>query len=114
MTQGDLLIFSIQVSMATGTLNIPTDYGYPVKLIRENDDSLSNMVMQSLCLWVTEHVEFQVDKSTYESRSLLLYCIHPFNITDSVYTERYMGLPVASDNLKNYEVRHYLISFHIV
>ncbi|EMP38722.1 Dipeptidyl peptidase 4 [Chelonia mydas] len=55
---------SIQVSMATAALNIPNDYGYPVKLIRENGDSFQN---------------------------------------DSVYTERYMGLPVASDNLKNYE-----------
>ncbi|NXV25960.1 DPP4 peptidase, partial [Rissa tridactyla] len=29
-------------------------------------------------------------------------CLFVFLITDSIYTERYMGLPIASDNLNNY------------
>lgn len=28
-----------------------------------------------------------------------------FNITASIYTERFMGLPVESDNLEHYKVR---------
>lgn len=28
-----------------------------------------------------------------------------FLISDSIYTERYMGLPTPNDNLKNYNVR---------
>lgn len=34
-----------------------------------------------------------------------------FNITASIYTERFMGLPVESDNLEHYKVRILSFSF---
>lgn len=43
-----------------------------------------------------------------EVRNIVIGGVEPlffFPITDSVYTERYMGLPTPEDNLDHYRVR---------
>lgn len=42
-------------------------------------------------------------QTDWKLSSIFWFCF--FLITDSIYTERYMGLPVATDNLENYNVR---------
>lgn len=42
-------------------------------------------------------------QKVYRYTVCLLYICYNFLITDSIYTERFMGLPTVTDNLQGYE-----------